>query len=251
MKLSRRFLPLQLIFVGAWVALTVPCVQAQDRVVTKDGRVQNVKVVGANPSMIQVQVGANILPIPMANIAQIVMAPPPEYTAGVAAFQKKDYVTAIVSIKGVAEKFKGLPLDWARSAASMLGDVYLAINDVAKAEAAYKEFQQIYPGVGGLATEVGMARIALAKNDVESAKKALEPIAEKALQEKNPSRELVPIYGQAFFVLAQIKEKEGDLAGAFESYLRTSTIFAADRMLASAAQEKADALRQTNKITVP
>lgn len=224
---------------------------AQDRVVTNDGRVQNVKVVGANVSSVLVQIGANVLPIPMANVSQIVMGVPPEYTAGVAAFQAKDYVKALVSIKGVADKFKGLPLEWARNAAAMLGDVYLAINDTTKAEAAYKEFQRVYPGAGSVATDVGMARIAIAKGDVESAKQTLQPIADKALQEKNPPRELVSSYGQAFFVLAQIKEKEGDHVGALENYLRTATLFATDPLIASAAQEKADGLRKANKISVP
>ena len=251
MKLSRRFLPLQLLFLCAALLLTCSLAHAQDRIVTKDGRVQSVKVVGANISTVQVQVGPNVLPIPMANVSQIVMAVPAEYSAGIEAYKNKDYVKAIVSIRGVSEKFKGLPLDWARNAASVLGDIYLAINDVAKAEAAYKEFQRIYPGAGGVATEVGMARIAVAKGDFDSAKKAIEPIAETALQEKNPSRELTSAYGQAFFVLGQIKEKEGDLAAALENYLRSTTLFATDPVSASAAQEKADALRKANKITVP
>lgn len=251
MKLSRRFLPLQLLFLCAALLLAGSLSHAQDRIVTKDGRVQAVKVVGANISTVQVQVGANVLPIPMANISQIVMAVPAEYTAGMEAYKAKDYVKAIVSIKGIADRFKGLPLDWARNAAATLGDIYLAINDVAKAEAAYKEFQRVYPGVGGVATEVGMARIAVAKGDFDSAKKALEPIAEKALQEKNPSRQVSPAYGQTFFVLGQIKEKEGDLPSALENYLRAVTLFDTDAVVVSAAQEKADALRKANKITVP
>ena len=67
----------------------------------------------------------------------------------------------------------------------MLGDLYVALNEVPKAEVAYKEFQRLYPGGGSLQADVGMARIAASKKDFATARQKLEPITvAQALKEK-------------------------------------------------------------------
>ena len=132
----------------------------------------------------------------------------------------------------------------------MLGDIYLAMNRIPDAEAAYNDFQKAYAGKSSLQSDVGIARIAVAKKDFPSAKAKLQPIAEAALKLKNIPRTDALAYGQAFYLLGQIKESENDYLGALEDYLRTVTLFPNDRIAAAGAQEKADALRKSHSALV-
>jgi tetratricopeptide (TPR) repeat protein len=189
--------------------------------------------------------------IPLASIREVQMAPPPELAQAQQAFAAKDYKRALLLAAQVTEKYKGMPADWAQLAAGMLGDLYVALNDLPKAEAAYRDFQHMYPGGGSVQADVGIARIAVSKKDFATAKQKLEPIAAQALKEKNVPRTHAFAYSQAFLVLGQVKESEGNASGALEDYLRTVTIFHHDPAAVSAAQERADALRREHKVSVP
>ena len=127
----------------------------------------------------------------------------------------------------------------------MLGDLYVELGDTAKAEASYKAFQQLYPN--SALADIGMAAIAVNKGDFAEAKKRLDPVTSKALEEKNVPYEKALAYSKAFYLSGQAKESDGDLAGALEDYLRTVTLFYHDRASVALAQEKADALRKANK----
>lgn len=208
------------------------------------------KVIGVSGPNLQVQIGAGMLGIPLASVKDVQMNPPPDLAAAQRAYLAKDLPKALTLVKNVTDKYAGLPADWARQATGMLGDVYVATNDLARAEAAYKEFQKLYPG--STQGDVGMARIAISKKDFAGAKKKLEPIAEAALKEKIISSANGFSYSNAFLALGEIKESEGDLTGALGDYLRTVTLFYHDPTAVSVAQEKADALRSENpKIAVP
>lgn len=174
------------------------------------------------------------------------MTPPAEFANAQKAFEAKNYDATLTLLK-VLDKYKGLPAEWAQQAAALWGDVYIEKNDLAKAEAAYKEFQRIYPGgQGGVQSELGLARLAVAKKDMATAKAKLEPLVAKATEDKSVNRAAGLAYSQAFYLMGQIKEQEGDLAGALENYLKTVTIFYYDRSAVALAQEKADALRKAN-----
>jgi tetratricopeptide (TPR) repeat protein len=184
------------------------------------------------------------------------MPPPPEYGQGYQAYTAGDLPKALGLIRSVTDRYKGLPTDWAQYATGILGDIYVASGDFAKAEAAYNDFEKLYKIAGGSspASEVGRARIAVAKKDFATAKSKLEPILTAALQEKiiPPTKALA--YSQAFLVSGQLKEEEGNLPGALEDYLRTVTLFYHDPSAVTAAQQKADALRSRDKdhpVTVP
>ena len=135
----------------------------------------------------------------------------------------------------------------------MLGELYIITNDIPKAEAAYADFKLLYPTAGSLQSEVGLSRIAVAKQDFETAKQKLEPITEVALKEKTTSATVTEVaYSQAFLVSGQVKEAAGDLQGALEDYLRTVTLFYYDRIAVASAQERADALRAAHPdVTAP
>ncbi len=208
------------------------------------------KVIGVNGNTLQVQRPEGVINVQLNGIREVQMPVPPEFAKAQAAFAAKDYTAALGLTRTLSDKYRGIPLDWAQQATGMLGDLYIATKDLAKAEAAYKEFQRLYPNAGSLQSEVGMARIALSKKDFALAKKKLEPIGEAALKEKNVSRTNGAAYANAFLALGELKEKDGDLSGALEDYLRTVTLFYHDPGAVSAAQERADALR-VRKITVP
>jgi len=254
MKLRVPFLPQQLLFAAMGALLLGSAAFAQDLVITKDNQQRQVKVVGVSPSGANLEflVGAGKLGLPLASIKEVRMNPPAEYNQALGAFAAKDYGKSLTLLRGVVDRFKGMPSPWAQQATSMLGDIYIMANDLAKAEAAYNDFKKLYPGGGSLQSEVGLARLAVAKQDYATAKQKLEPITEAALQEKivNPANALA--YSQAFLVSGQVKESEGNLPGALEDYLRTVTIFYHDRTAVASAQERADALRAAHKeVTAP
>ena len=95
--------------------------------------------------------------------------------------------------------------------------------------------------------------MAFAKNNGAAAKQQLTPITEAAL--KNPATVTKSdgvAYGQAFYLMGQLEEREGALQAALEDYLRATTLFYQDAAVAANAQKSADALRAAHKdLTVP
>ena len=225
---------------------------AQDRVTTKDGKIQDTKILGSNGTSVQIQVGAGSIGIPLASVASVVMAAPPELASATTAYQAGENAKALPLAKAVAEKYKGLPTDWARKATSLVADIQVALGNLKDAEAAYRDYQRIYPGSGTLQTDVGMARIAFARKNYDEAQKKLEPIATAALKEATPNPAFAAAYSQTFLLLGQIAEAQMQPDVALKNYLRTITLFSNDRSAVATAQEKADALRKKNPtVTVP
>lgn len=213
-------------------------------------------VIGASAAGVQIRIGAQTLTLPPAMFESFQMPPPPEYGQGYQAYTAGDLPKALGLIKSVTDRYKGLPTDWAQYATGMLGDIYVASGDYAKADAAYNDFEKLYKVAGGASpsSEVGRARIAVAKKDLVTAKAKLEPITTAALAEKTVPPAKALAYSQAFLVSGQVKEEEGNLQGALEDYLRTVTLFYHDPSAVTAAQQKADALRSRDKdhpVTVP
>jgi hypothetical protein len=234
---------------GGWASNA----SAQDVVILQDGRQMPGKVLGASPAGLQIQIGQGSVTLPMSTLKEVHMAAvPPEFAAAQKALVAKDYKGALAALKAL-DKYKGLPTDWMQQAAGMVGDAYVELGQADQAEAAYKEAQRLYPGAqGGPQSDLGLARLALVKKDFDTAKQHLEPIATKALAEKNVPAGLGSTYSQAFYLLGQAKEAGGDLPGALESYLRTVTLFYQDKAAVAQAQEKADALRKAHpEVFVP
>jgi hypothetical protein len=195
--------------------------------------------------------GKGTVGYPLGNIQQVVMAQPPEVATAITTFQAKDYTKALALTRPLVDKYKGLPTDWAKQLTGLLGDIYVALNDTAKAEASYTDFQRVYPGGSSAQAQVGIARLAALKKDFATVKQKLEPITTDALKQKSVSKDAAMAYSQAFYLLGQAKEADGDHVGALEDYLRTVTVFNQDRVAAESAQQRADALRKEYSITVP
>ena len=224
----------------------------QDATVFIGGQGKPMKVVGVNGTSLMVRTEFGDQGLPLAQIQEVRMTPPPEFGQGLAAYQTKDYAKALPLFKSVADKFRGMPAGWAQQASGMLVDIDLALNDAAKADADYAAFAKAYPAGGTAQADVLAARIAASKKNFAAAKQKLGPITEAALKEKTVAPANALAFSQAFLVSGQVKEAEGNFAGALEDYLRTVTLFYHDRSAVSVAQERADALRaQHPEITVP
>ncbi|MHA3771755.1 tetratricopeptide repeat protein [Verrucomicrobiota bacterium sgz303538] len=254
MKLRFPFLPRQLLFLcaaGCGLLLTgtasyaqAPASTGPDLVIKQDGSQVQTKVLGVSGTSVQIQVGKGVLGLPLASVKSVQMLPPPEYNAAVQAFEAKDYNKAHAVLKTLTDKFKGLPTAWAQQSTAMLGDVQVELGDLAKAEAAYKDFQRLYPG--SPLADIGIAAVSVSKKDFATAKQKLEPVTAKALQEKNVPSAMALAYSKAFYLLGQAKEADGNVEGALEDYLRTVTVFYHDRASVSLAQQKADAIRKAH-----
>jgi hypothetical protein len=255
MKLRFPFRLQQLLFALAGAFMLATAAQAQDTIIMNTGAAQQGKIRGVTPSGqvdFQVAGGTNAFAIPMNQIKEVRMNPPAEYTAAFAAYSAKDWPKALTLMKGVADKFKGLPTIWAQEATVRVGELYIKNDDLAKAEAAFADFKRLYPTGGSLQAEVGLAQISFAKKQNDEAKAKLEPIMDAALKEKIIAPANALAYSQAFLLSGTIKEAEGNFQGSLEDYLRTVTLFYHDRTAVASAQERANALRAAHKeVTVP
>lgn len=223
----------------------------QDADVFIGGQGKRMKVIGVSGTSLMVRTEFGDQGLPLAQIQEVRMAPPAELAQGLAAYQAKEYAKALPLFKSVADKFRGLPAAWAQQASGLLVDIDLALNDAAKADADYAAFAKAYP-TGGTQADVLAARIAASKKNFAAAKQKLTPITDAALKEKTVAPANALAFSQAFLVSGQVKEAEGNLAGALEDYLRTVTLFYHDRTAVAVAQERADALRaQHPEVTVP
>ena len=251
MKLRRRNSSHQLLFAAAFGLLAVTTLFAQDKVIKKDKSVMTGKIVGVAGSSLQVQIGAGTIGVPLATVASVVMTVPADFTAGKDAYDTQDYAKALAPIQKIVGKFKGLNTAWAQQAAGMLGDIYVSLNKLTEAEAAYQDYQKIYGGEGSAQTDVGLARISVSKKEFDKAKEKLAPVVAQALKERHPAKAVAGAYSQAFYLMGQIAESQQDYPSALEHYLRTVTLYPADRAAVSGAKERADAIRKEHKTTVP
>lgn len=230
------------------LCLLASAANGQDVLLLQDGKQLPGKIMGATPTGVQISIavggGSTTLTQPMATIKEARMAVlPPEFAAAQKAMEAKNYDAALTALKAL-ERFKGLPAEWAQQAMAMVGEAHIEKADVGKAEVAFAEFQKLYPG--STYAELGLAKLAIAKKDFETAKTKLEPVIAKAAEDKSVNARTGVAYSQAYVLSGQVKEAEGDLKGALEDYLKTVTLFHYDRVAVAQAQQKADALRQAN-----
>lgn len=204
-------------------------------------------VLGSDGRNVQFQTAAGKVGYPLANVESIAMPVPPEIGQALTAMQAGELDKALPLAQAVSQKYRGLPTEWAKLAAATTANLLINAKEFDKAEAAYKEIEQLYPGAGGLQSKVGLARIAVEKKDYGAAKDALTPITEEALKSKNVARENAFAYSQAFYALGLAQEADGKPQEALENYLRTVTIFFHDPVARAKAQQQADELRAQYK----
>lgn len=237
---------------GVLLAIVLSCtaVQAQDAIMLANGQRREGKILGVSNNTISIQAGRAEVKLPLSQIRSVEMAEPPEIAAAAAAQSSGDAAKALQILKPVAENFRGLPTAWARQASATLGDLYLQTNQMPQAEAAFNAFQQAYPDAKNLAA-LGLAQLAVAKEEYAEAKPLLEPIVAEALNRKYAENDEGFAFGRALYLMGRIQEAEGNYTNALSNYLTTVTIYYQDPNAVAQAQDRADALRKEKKINVP
>lgn len=230
--------------------------RAQDSVTLQNGQRREGKITGVSGGNIQLQIatpdgkGSVTSTVPLAQAKSAVVTPPAEYTSALAAWQDGNTANFLSTAKPLVDKFRGLPSTWVASLSALLPAAYVLQNNLPEAEKSLADFSTSYPNAKVPIT-IGKARIALAKKDTATAKTLLQPISAEAAQTKLADSSQSATFGQAFYLLGQVYEAEGNLPEALNSYLKTTTLFYEDKATTNLAQQKADALTKTSKVVVP
>jgi hypothetical protein len=198
---------------------------------------------------VMVREGAGEIGYDLSQVDSVVKAAPPEYSQGMRFVEVGDAEKALPLLKNVADRFKGLPTNWAQDATAALGNLYLSLGKIAEAEAAFADLKKAYGGGNSLASTVGEARLAAAKGKLTEARDLVLPIVGDAMTKKNISPGESRLYGQAYFILGQVAEGEQKLPEAMENYCRTVAIFYQERSVVAQAQQRIEALRQKGVAT--
>lgn len=155
----------------------------------------------------------------------------------------------IASWKGPANEFVGINNPWVLECVGGLGQAYLAQGKVADAELLYGKMKKSYPsGPAALRAEVGLAE-ATAGRDVDGLLQKLKDLEGvfKAKEGLRPLREDREALAEYYYVRGEAYEKKGDAKKALEDFLRVSVLYPEPPSLGKRAENKAQALRQTNK----
>lgn len=223
---------------------------AQDTVIQKDNQRREGQILAVTDGTLKIKVGPAETGIPMANVASVVKAAPKGYEDALASWQSGDATRTLTLLKPVVDTFRGLPTLWAERASGLLGEVYLALDQVPAAEAAFAAFQKAYPEAGASA-DIGLARLAVAKKDYATAKAKLAPIVAEAATVTIAPAGKNGAYGQAFYLMGIVRESEGQLPEALRDYLSAVTLFHEDKAIVAKAQERAKVLIEEKKVIVP
>lgn len=222
---------------------------AEDEVFQKGQPSRKGEILGIADGKMKFKVGPVETSVPMDQVERVVKAPPAAYETALAEWQKNDAAKTLAALKPLVDAYAGLPTPWAERATALLGEVYLALDQLPAAEAAFTAFQKAYPSAASQ-SGIGLARLAVAKKDYASAKAKLTPIITEAKGVKVAGSGKSAMYGQAFYLMGVIRESEGTLPEALQDYLTAVTLFHEDKAVVAKAQERATALAAKN-IIVP
>lgn len=234
----------------ASIFATAASLLAQDLVVQKDQQRRQGEILGVADGKLRIKIGPAETSLPMDQVASVTKAPPKAYDDAMAAWQDSNANKALGLLKPIVETFRGLPTDWAERSSALLGDVYLSLEQLPAAEAAFAEFANAYPGSKSR-SDVSLARLSISHDDFADAKARLAPIVAEAGSVVTVGAGKNATYGQAFYLMGIIHEKEGAYPEALRHYLSAVTLFHDDKAVVAKAQERADFLIKEKQIIVP
>lgn len=222
---------------------------AQDTVVQKDNQRREGQILAVADGKLKIKIGPAETSIAMDQVASVIKAAPKAYDDSLAAWQTGDATKTLSLLKPVVDTFRGLPTPWAERASALLGEVYLTLDQIPAAEAAFAAFQKAYPQAGA-AADIGLARLAVTKKDFATAKSKLTPIVAEAEKITMAPAGKSAAYGQAFYLTGMVRESEGALPEALRDYLSAVTLFPEDKAIVAKAQERANILIE-KQVIVP
>ena len=223
---------------------------AQDVVVQKDKQRREGEILGVDDGKLKIRIGPAETSLPMDQVASVIKAPPKAYDDALNAWQDGNASKSLGLLKPIVDTFRGLPADWAERASALLGDLYLSLDQLPAAEAAFAEFTKAYPGATSL-SDIGLARLAISRRDFAGAKARLTPIIADAENVVMADAGKSATYGQAFYMMGIIHENEGAYPEALRDYLSAVTLFHDDKAVVAKAQERAEFLIKEKQVIVP
>jgi len=234
----------------AAIAGTVFRLPAQDVVVQKNNLRSEGQILGVADRKLKIKIGPAETNIALDQVASVTKAAPPAYEIALGEWQKGDGNKTLAVLKPLVDTFRGLPTPWAERASALIGEVFLSLDQLPAAEAAFASFQKAYPGAASL-SDIGLARLAVSKKDFATAKTKLAPIVAEAAKVKMADSVKSATYGQAFYLMGVVREAEGAYPEALQDYLRAVTLFYEDEAVVAKAQERATFLASEKKAIVP
>lgn len=223
--------------------------RAQDVLILKDNTRREGQIMGLAGDQVKIKIGPVETSVALAQVASVVKEPPKAFDDIVATWQTGDATKTLAVLVPFVQSYRGLPTPWAERASALLGEVYLANNQIPNAETAFADFQKAYPS--STLVTVGLARLAVAKKDYETAKTRLQPILVEAEKVTIPPTGKSATYGQAYYLMGLINENDGKYAEALKDYLSTVTLFYEDKAVAAKAQDRANILIKDKQVIVP
>jgi tetratricopeptide (TPR) repeat protein len=229
---------------------TAASLLAQDLVVQKDKQRREGEILGIADGKLKIKIGPVETSLPMDQVASVIKAPPKAYDDAMNAWQDRDANKALGLLNPIVEAFRGLPTDWAERASALLGDIYLSLDQLPAAEAAFAEFTKAYPSAKSR-SDIGLARLAVSHKDFAGAKIRLTPIVAEAESVVMAGAGKSATYGQAFYLMGIVHENEGAYPEALRDYLSAVTLFHDDKAVVAKAQERAEFLIKEKQVIVP
>ncbi len=236
--------------VAAAAILAALPASAQDTVVLSNNQRREGTILGVSGDQLKIKIGPAATTLPMNQVTAVTMAPPKAFNDALAAWQKGDAAGTLQLLKPLVDNFRGLPAPWAERASALLGEVYLSQDNLAAAEAAFADFQKIYPKAASL-SDIGLARLAVSKKDYAGARRKLEPILAEAEKVTIAPTGQSAAFGQAYYLMGTVHEAEGRLPEALQDYLTAVTLFSEDQAVVAKARQRADVLINEKQILVP
>ncbi len=105
MNLRRCFAPRQLLFLVLLAAGLRPAM-GQESITLRNGQTQQATILGVTDSGIRIQMGQGEMVEPFANVTQVTMNPPPEFTAAQTAYENGDLQTALTNVEAVVRTYR-------------------------------------------------------------------------------------------------------------------------------------------------
>lgn len=249
-----RFTFLRIISIFCFL-LALGNLSAQDSMKLKNGTRREGKILGLSKGMIKIQsdtggAGKVESTVPLADVEVVSMNPPPALADAEKNWSAGNASAVVSGLEPLVNTFSGLPVPWIQQATLLLVDAQVETGALDAAEKTLIAFQQAYPGTENVAGLL-RAKLAVGRKNFVGAKPLLLPIIEEAGKVNLADTAQSVRFGQAYYLMGQIREKEGDIPGALQDYLYASTIFFADATTAVKAQKKADALQKEKNAIVP
>ncbi len=231
--------------------LMVPFIKAnaQDLVIQKDGQRREGEILGVKANAVRIKIGPAETAVPIASIASVSKAEPTEFQSANELWRTGNAAGALAKLEPLVQTFSGLPTPWAERSCSLLPELYLAQGRTADAEIAFQNFQKLYPSSTS-SSDILLARLAISKKDLVTARAKLAPILATIKETKLPAGSNAPAMSQALCLMGEIQESAGEKSEALADYLLVATIFKNDPTSLAKSLARADALEK-EKVVVP